>query len=150
MLPGARYSGTMTGPTPYVLFPGTADEAMRFYHDVFGGELALATYQEFGRADGPPDAIAHGVLHGDVRLYGADAGPDEDAVHAGGLMFALLGTAEPPTLHRWFDALAVGGRVLAPLEERPWGAVDGQVQDRYGLRWLVGYERDAREAGSTP
>lgn len=137
----------MNGPTPYVLFPGTAEEALRFYRGVFGGELRIARYADFGRGDGPADAVAHGVLDGRVRLYGADAGADEDAVHAGGLMLALLGTADADTLHRWFDALAEHGRVLAPLARQPWGAVDGQVQDRYGLRWLVGYETAAPGSG---
>lgn len=116
---------------------------MRFYRSVFGGELQLSRYADFGRADGPGDAIAHGVLGGEVHLYGADAGFDEDAIHGGGVMFALLGSSDADTLRRWFDALAVGGRILEPLEPRAWGAVDGQVQDQYGLRWLVGYETTA-------
>jgi PhnB protein len=26
------------------------------------------------------------------------------------------------------------------LQKRPWGASDGQVIDRYGLPWLIGFE----------
>ena len=26
------------------------------------------------------------------------------------------------------------------LQIRPWGATDGQVIDRYGLHWLIGFE----------
>ncbi|MDA8332444.1 MAG: VOC family protein, partial [Candidatus Dormibacteraeota bacterium] len=29
------------------------------------------------------------------------------------------------------------------LQRRPWGAYDGQVVDRYGLHWLIGYEEEA-------
>lgn len=50
----------MTDPEPYVLFPGTAREALTFYGDVFGCAVQLHTFAEFGRADGPADAIAHG------------------------------------------------------------------------------------------
>jgi len=28
------------------------------------------------------------------------------------------------------------------LQTRPWGASDGQVIDRYGLHWLIGYVHD--------
>jgi uncharacterized glyoxalase superfamily protein PhnB len=28
------------------------------------------------------------------------------------------------------------------LQTRPWGASDGQVIDRYGLHWLIGFEED--------
>ena len=35
-----------------------------------------------------------------------------------------------------------GGRVVDDLQTRPWGASDGQVIDRYGLHWLIGFEGD--------
>jgi PhnB protein len=127
-------------PKPYVLFPGIAHEALTRYREVFGGELELHTYGEFGRSDGPADAVAHGMLQGPVTLFGADAGPDEDGFSSTGLLFALLGTAAPEELRSWFAALAEGGRVVEPLAERPWHAWDGQVRDRFGLTWLIGWE----------
>jgi PhnB protein len=127
----------------YVSFPGTAREALGFYADVFGGELALFTYEEFSRSDGPPDAIAHGQLNGVVALAGSDAAAGEKSVRSEGLMLSLLGTAEPAVLHAWFDKLAIGGRVIDPLAPKPWGASDGQVLDRYGLHWLIGYEPES-------
>ncbi|WP_404432759.1 VOC family protein [Microbacterium lacus] len=130
----------MAGLVPYLFFPGTATEALTFYHGVFGGDLALHTYADFGRTDGPANAVAHGILSGDVNLFGADAGPDEDAVRIEGAVFSLLGTADPTTLARWFAKLSDGGVVSDPLQERPWGAHDGRVTDRFGIRWLIGYE----------
>jgi PhnB protein len=115
---------------------------LSFYHGVFGGELILNTYADFNRDDGPADAIAHGMLRGPVSLFAADTAPGEAAFHSQGLMFCLLGTSDPGTLRTWFAALAEGGTVLDDLQVRPWGASDGQVLDRYGLRWLVGYEKD--------
>ncbi|WP_102191691.1 VOC family protein [Microbacterium aurantiacum] len=130
----------MAGLVPYLFFPGTAAEALTFYHGVFGGELDLHTYAEFARTDGPGDAIAHGEIRGPVELFAADAGPDQDAVHVVGAVFSLLGTADPETLTRWFAALADRGTALDPMQKRQWGAHDGQVTDRFGIRWLVGYE----------
>jgi PhnB protein len=133
----------MTDPTPYVLFPGTAREALTFYGDVFGCAVDLHTFAEFNRADGPEDAIAHGTLTGGpVTLFGADVSGDERPLHCEGLMLSLLGTADPSALRTWFSRLSEGGRVLDDLQERPWGASDGQVIDRYGLRWLIGFEGD--------
>jgi PhnB protein len=133
----------MTGPTPYVLFPGTAREALTFYGDVFGCAVQLQTFAEFNRADGPADAIAHGYLTGGpVRLFAADVAGDERPVRAEGTMLSLLGTADPPTLRTWFSRLSEGGRVVDDLQKRPWGASDGQVIDRYGLHWLIGFEDD--------
>lgn len=134
----------MTPLTPYIHFPGTAREALSFYAEIFGGTVELHSFAEFGRTDGPAKAIAHGVLGGGpVALYAADAAEGDHPFQAQGLMFSLLGTAEPATLREWFDKLADGGTVVEPLEERAWGASDGQVIDRYGLRWLIGFDPDA-------
>jgi PhnB protein len=136
----------MAGPTPYVLFPGTAREALTFYGDVFGCAVGLNTFAEFNRTDGPADAIAHGgLVDGPVALSGADVAGDERPVRSEGIMLALLGTAAPSTLRQWFSRLSEGGRVVDDLQTRPWGASDGQVIDRYGLHWLIGFEGDESE-----
>lgn len=130
----------MTAPTPYLHLPGTAREALTFYASVFGGEVRLHTFAEFDRTDGPADAVAHGLLGGGpVALYAADV-VSEPALRSEGLMFALLGSADPATLRRWFTALCEGGVVVDDLEARPWGASDGRVIDRFGAQWLIGFE----------
>lgn len=130
----------MSAPMIYVLFNGTAREAMNFYASIFGGELQLFTHEQFNRDEGTPEAIAHSELRGIVNLGGADVSGSEDAVKTQGLMLSLLGTAEPERLHQFFDELSVGGEVIDPLSVKPWGATDGQVRDRFGLHWLIGYE----------
>lgn len=137
----------MTSPTPYLHFPGTARDALRFYADVFGGELNLNTFADFGREDGPGSAIAHGELRGPVTLFAADAEDGASPVSSSapgprmeGIMFSLLGAADPSVLRRWFARLASEGTVVDELQRRPWGASDGQVRDRYGLHWLIGFE----------
>jgi PhnB protein len=124
----------------YVTFPGTAKEALGFHADIFGGELSLHTFEEFGRSDGLPHAIAHGVLDGVVTLAGSDAAVGEESVSLEGFRLSLLGTADPETLHERFEKLAIGGRIVDSLAPKPWGASDGQVIDRHGLPWLIGYE----------
>jgi PhnB protein len=130
----------VTAPEPYFHFPGTTRAALTFYQEIFGGELTLNTFEEFGRDDGPADAVAHGVLRGPVSLFAADVAGGEDPFQSTGLMFSLLGTTSPTELRAWFEALSEGGTIRAALEVRPWGASDGQVVDRYGVHWLVGFE----------
>jgi PhnB protein len=134
----------VTGLTPYFHFQGTARDALIFYADVFGGTVQLHTFAEFDRADGPPEAIAHGYLvDSPIALFAADVGGDEKAFRAEGLTLSLLGTGDATTLRRWFARLAEGGEVVDNLQVRSWGASDGQVIDRYGVRWLIGFEDDA-------
>ncbi len=134
----------MTGPTPpapYLHFPGTAREALTFYGDVFGCSVQLHTFEEFNRTDGPAEAVAHGCLtEGPVRIFASDVAGNEPSFRCEGMMFSLLGTADPSTLRGWFSRLSEGGRVVDDLQARPWGASDGQVIDRYGLHWLIGFE----------
>ncbi|MEU2350495.1 VOC family protein [Modestobacter sp. NPDC049651] len=133
----------MAAPSPYVLLPGTARQALTGYAELFGGRAELHTYADFGRSDGPGDAIAHGELvDGPVTLFAADAAGDEPPLRTQGLMLSLLGAADPAALRAWFAGLADGGRVVQALERRPWGASDGQVVDRYGVHWLIGFEED--------
>jgi PhnB protein len=55
-------------------------------------------------------------------------------------MLSLLGTTDPATLRIWFSRLADGGTVVDDLQRRAWDAFDGQVIDRYGVHWLIGFE----------
>jgi len=132
-----------TAPAPYLHFAGTAREALTFYAHVFGGSAELHTFEDFHRTDGPAEAIAHGYLTGGpVQLFAADAAGDQLPLRCEGLMLSLLGTADASTLKDWFAKLSEGGLVVDDLRVRPWGASDGQVIDRFGLHWLVGFEDD--------
>lgn len=131
----------MTAPTPYLHFPGTARDALTFYASVFGGSAEVHTNADFGATEGPPDAVAHGQLvNGPVTLFAADAAGAQAPLRTQGLMLSLLGTAAPDVLRQWFAGLSDGGRVVDALQQRPWGAWDGQVIDRFGVHWLVGFE----------
>lgn len=133
----------MSDPTPYVHLPGTAREALTFYASVFGGTARLHTFAEMGRDDGPPEAIGHGYLSdGPLALFAADVGGDEPPLRCEGMMLALLGTAAPATLRTWFARLGERGRVVDDLQRRPWGDSDGQVVDRFGVHWLIGFQGD--------
>lgn len=133
----------MTALTPYIHFPGNARDALSFYGEVFGCAVRLHTFAEFGRTDGPADAIAHGELtEGPVTLFAADAAGAQMPFRCEGMMLSLLGTSTPAVLRTWFSRLSEGGRVVDDLQTRPWGATDGQVVDRYGLHWLIGFEAD--------
>jgi PhnB protein len=139
----------MTSPTPYLHFAGDARQALSFYAGVFGGTAQLHTFAEFNRSDGPAEAIAHGYLaDAPIELFASDTAGEQSAFSSQGLMFSLLGAADPPTLRRWFADLGEGGEVVDDLQQRPWGAFDGQVIDRFGLHWLIGFEESATSGES--
>ncbi|MFD0524522.1 VOC family protein [Paractinoplanes durhamensis] len=49
---------------PYLTFNGNAREAMEFYRSVFGGDLTINTFGDFGA---PDPALADKVMHAALK-----------------------------------------------------------------------------------
>ena len=65
---------------PYLGFNGEASEALAYYKGVFGGELRITTFSEFG--GGPPgadDLVMHGQLDAANFTLMADDDPEGTA-----------------------------------------------------------------------
>lgn len=123
---------------PYLHFDGEAREALTFYHSLFGGELAVMTYGDMGMDGDLAGQVMHGQVSnpGGITLMASDGAPGETLTRGNASNLSLSGDDEPE-LRGWFDALADGGAVHVPLEKQMWGDVFGQVQDRFGVIWLV-------------
>jgi PhnB protein len=131
----------MPAPTPYIHLPGTVRDALTFYGDVFGCSVQLQSFDEINRTDGPADAIAHGYLvEGSGESFCRRRGRRSTSfpLRRNDAIPAWCG--RPSVLRNWFSGLSEGGRIVDDLQSRPWGATDGQVIDRYGLHWLIGFE----------
>jgi PhnB protein len=96
--PGAAPVGTIglrsSRLNPYLNFNGNARQAMEFYASVFGRNLSLNTFAQFG-AEGSPDAerIMHGMLETDVgyTIMGADITSDMEYHPMAGFSVSLGG-----------------------------------------------------------
>ena len=124
---------------PYISFGGNAREAMEFYKDVFGGELSLNTFADFGQADTPfADKIMHSQLESDngFVLMGADTPPGMEHNPGDNIAVSLSGDDEDE-LRGYWDKLSEGGTVSVPLEKQMWGDLFGMCADRFGIGWLV-------------
>ena len=127
----------MTLPVPYIAFSGQAREAMTFYQSVFGGELTISTYGDYGVEGVPADAVMHSTLAGEgFELMASDTPPGMPLTQGNQVSLSLAGDDEA-RLRGWFEWLAAGGTVNVPLEKQVWGDLYGDVTDRYGLRWMV-------------
>lgn len=129
----------VTRLNPYISFAGDAREAMQFYAEVFGGNLTLNTFSEFGPPDAPEaDKIMHGQLEADngLVLMGADTPPGTDHNPGNTIAVSLSGDAAEE-LHRYWDKLSAGGSVAVPLEKQMWGDTFGSCVDRFGISWMV-------------
>ncbi|BFU44446.1 VOC family protein [Krasilnikovia sp. MM14-A1004] len=129
---------------PYLTFAGNAREAMEFYHDVFGGNLTVSTFGEFGS---PDPAIADKVMHamletdGGYTLMASDTAPGMDFNPGNTITVSLSGDDE--SLRRHWERLSESGTVAMPLEKQMWGDEFGMCTDRFGVAWMVDISQPA-------
>ena len=124
---------------PYISFPGTAREALEFYREVFGGQLAVNTFGEYGDKSAPEaDKIMHGMLEttSGYTLMGSDTPPGMEHDPGQNITISLSGDDEDE-LRGYWDQLSTGGTVNMPLEKQMWGDVFGMCVDRFGVPWMV-------------
>ncbi|MDH6219136.1 VOC family protein [Streptomyces pseudovenezuelae] len=124
---------------PYISFDGDARQALEFYQEVFGGELALNTFGEAGLPDAShADKIMHGMLEtpGGFTLMGADTPPEMQYTPGGNFSVSLSGD-DDADLRGYWEKLSADGTVVVPLDKQMWGDVFGMCTDRFGIPWMV-------------
>ncbi|WP_086829234.1 VOC family protein [Allokutzneria sp. NRRL B-24872] len=121
---------------PYLSFTDNARQAMEFYREVFGGELAVNTFGEFGMTESA-DLVMHSLLTTDAgfALMGADTPPGMEHRKGSSITVCVNGD-DAETLHGYWDKLIEGGTVETPLEKQMWGDEYGACEDRFGIPWM--------------
>jgi PhnB protein len=124
---------------PYISFAGNAREAMEYYNSVFGGNLTINTFGEYGQPAAPEaDKIMHAQLETDdgFTLMGADTPPGMEHNPGDNIAVSLSGD-DADDLRGYFAKLSDGGTVSVPLEKQMWGDEFGMCVDRFGIGWMV-------------
>jgi PhnB protein len=125
---------------PYLNFSNSAEEALKLYQSVFGGELTLSRFGENGMAEDPADAnkIMHGQLEAPngMTLMASDTPPGMPVSEGSSISVSLSGDDEA-ILRGYWNGLVAGGQVTVPLEKAPWGDTFGMLTDKFGIAWLV-------------
>lgn len=68
---------------PYLNFAGNTREAMEFYQGIFGGELRVLTFSDFGMTEMPADGTMHAALvHPNFTIMASDAMPGAEQTWA--------------------------------------------------------------------
>jgi len=124
---------------PYINFGGDAREAMEFYRGIFGGELTINTFGEYGNDD---PALADQTMHAQLEtdrgftLMASDGPPGTELTVGDNISISLSGD-DANELHGYWDRLSESGKVLMPLEQQMWGDEFGMCVDRFGISWMV-------------
>ena len=123
---------------PYISFAGNAREAMEFYQTVFGGDLTVNTFGDFGAEAEHADKVMHSVLATDtgLTLMAADAPPGM-AHNPGDNITVSLSGNDAAELRGYWEKLSGNGTVSVPLEKQMWGDEFGACVDKFGIPWMV-------------
>jgi PhnB protein len=124
---------------PYISFAGDARQAMEFYQSVFGGELRMNTFGEFGAQDAPEaDKIMHSQLESDngFTLMASDTPPGMEHNPGNNITVSLSGD-DNELLRGYWEKLSSDGTVQMPLEKQMWGDEFGSCVDKFGVPWMV-------------
>ena len=124
---------------PYLNFKDNAREAMEFYRSVFGGELSVSTFGEFGSDDpATADKVMHAMLETPkgFTLMASDLPPGMDHNPGSNIAVSLSGE-DADDLRGYWEKLSEGGSVQMPLEKQMWGDEFGMCVDRFGIPWMV-------------
>lgn len=125
---------------PYISFRDDARQALEFYQDVFGGNLNVNTFGQYGDANAPgADNVMHGQLDTDngFTLMAADTPPGMDFNEGVGTITISLSGDDEQELRGYWDKLSESGTVTMPFEKQMWGDLFGMCTDQFGVPWMV-------------
>ena len=132
---------------PYINLAGTAEEAMNFYQGIFGGTIEITRWSDMPPNPKMPvsedwqNKVMHGALtiSDTVSVYAADSVTENEDKYASSV-FLHVNLDSEDELREAFEALSDGGRVNMPVDHMFWGAVYGDLVDKYGIGWGLHYQ----------
>lgn len=129
-----------TPPIPKLMISLTvrdAPAALEYYQKALGAKVVY-------RMDGPDGSVLHSTLtiagcmlylSGEDEMFQA-VGQDTHERHSSCLL--CINSDDPDT--DFARAIAVGGKVIMPVQDCPWGSRSGILVDPFGYRWTIGNE----------
>jgi PhnB protein len=135
---------------PYLNFDGQAEEAFEFYRSVFGGEF-MGGIMRMGDAPGMekiPADEKNRVMHvalpisSEVTLMASDTLPSMGhQLKPGNSVQLSLHPESKEEADRLFQALSRDGKVEMGMHDSFWGAYFGSFTDKFGINWMINYEK---------
>lgn len=136
----------MTQINSYLTFNGNCREAMTFYQECLGGELFLQTIGESPMAEQMPppmkESILHATLTKGVLIIMASDMVSEHGLMKGNNVSLMLNCSSEEEIRNFYLKLSEGGEARHPLENTFWGALFGGLTDKFGVLWLLNFDKN--------
>ncbi len=133
----------------YLSFNGNCREAMTFYKDCLGGKLTLQTIGESPLSDKMPPLMKESILHatltkGELILMASDM-VGERGLIKGNSVSLMLNCSSEEEIKTCYTNLVADGVADHPLENSFWGALFGDLTDKFGNHWLLHFDKNAEK-----
>jgi PhnB protein len=127
--------------------PGNAEEAMNFYKGVFGGEITITRWGEMPPNPKMPisNSWKNKIMHGSleivkgVTIYFTDS-MKERKVNSDNNVYIHVEFDSENDVRKAYEILSEDGKVNMPLDKTFWGAIYGDLLDKYGIFWGLHYQ----------
>ncbi|WP_068774884.1 VOC family protein [Paenibacillus sp. FJAT-26967] len=120
------------------IFSENATVQAEFYTQALGGEiLSVMTH---GQLPGAKEELKDKVLNLSFVAAGVNfliCDSIGEPVVQGNAINLCLEYGTESEAHEAFDKLSEGGNVQHPLQPAFWGSLFGQVEDKFGVKWMV-------------
>ncbi|HEY2421629.1 MAG TPA: VOC family protein [Neobacillus sp.] len=121
----------MKSANPYV-FVDNCEEVMDFYQSLFGGELTNIQKSDDGKC-------LHAELHlGNSIIHFSDTYSE---THPGDNVRITLECESEEEIRSVYDSLSKEGKITLELQDTFWGAIHANIVDRFGIGWLLNYQK---------
>lgn len=135
----------MTSINSYLTFNGNCREAMTFYRQCLGGKLSFQTIGESPLSDKMPLKMKESILHatlinGNMIVMASDMA-SEKGVIKGNSVSLMLNCSSEKEIKACYKKLSLGGNADHPLQDTFWGAIFGDLTDKYGNHWLLNFTK---------
>lgn len=138
----------MTSIHSYLTFAGNCREAMTFYQHCLGGDLNFQTIGESPLSEKMPAQMKNYILHatlckGMLRIMASDMVGNEGLLR-GNAVSLMLNCSSEEEARTCYNRLVEGGTATHPLENSFWGALFGDLKDKYGNYWLLHFDKNQK------
>lgn len=128
----------------YVNYPGSCEQAFRFYEQHLGGRITgISRHRDAPNPNIPADwqnAVLHARIEiGGTVLMGADI-PNAEPMRSAYLSLTVDTESEA---ERLYALLADGGQIFMKMEKTFFANRFGMLRDRFGTSWMLLHEPQA-------
>ena len=122
----------------YVNYPGTCEEAFRFYEKQLGAKITMMMRHGDAPDSRLPADWKNAILHAQIEIggsvvRGADI-PGAEPMRSAYLTLTLDSVEEA---ERLYGVLSEGGQIFMKMEETFFAKRFAMLRDRFGISWML-------------